>query len=412
MELETPSPVKQPNEPQWSNTTAFKEPKKRMELETPRNKTDVRSSNQSSKAGFAPDSLNPTQRDLAFKNFGVMDTGHQDKKSVVTSVIVNGSLLALFIAISLTATKVLTVSKVTTLTAPVLPRPEPPPPPKPLPRLPKPPVVKVEPPKPIIHPPVVEVPEPPKIQPPVMKASPVVANTPAPPKAVTPPPAPKPVAIQIAQATSVANNNANPSPVRLGSMTNPIHDTSGPAVSPINLGRAGAPGMPGSNTGLGPASKINISGSGSPNGTNMAGRDNSAHVIKGLNNGIPGGTGPLNGRPAGAIQIASNNAPPAINKPTAQAPTSAKSAPKVLFKPHPVYTEDARQNHIEGTVYVKIHVTSSGTVQVLGISSGLGHGLDQSAVRAAQEMRFQPASQDGRPVDWDGVVNINFQIAS
>lgn len=412
MELETQSPAIRPHEPQWSKTTAFKEPKKRMELETSRNQPESRGPTLGSSAGLASGSLKPTQRDLAFKNFGVMDTGHQDKKSVVTSLVVNGSLLALAVALSLTAKKMITVSKVATLTAPIAVIPQEPPKPKPVIKLPTPPVVKVVPPKPLIHPPVVEVSEPPKVQPPVFKADPVPVNTPAPPKAVNPPPAPRPVAIQIAQAASVANNNANPSPIRLGSMTNPIHDTSGPAVSPINLGRAGAPGMNAGNTGLGPASKINLSGSGSPNGTNMAGHDNSAHVIKGLNNGVPGGTGPLTGRPAGAIQIASNTQPPAIIRPTAQAPVAAKSAPKVLFKPRPVYTDDAKQNHVEGTVYVRIHVTSSGSVQVVGVSSGLGHGLDQSAVQAAQQMRFQPALQDGKPVDWDGVVNINFQIAS
>jgi periplasmic protein TonB len=49
---------------------------------------------------------------------------------------------------------------------------------------------------------------------------------------------------------------------------------------------------------------------------------------------------------------------------------------------------------------------------VLGVSSSLGHGLDQAAERAAQGMRFQPATQDGKAVDWDGVVNITFQLAS
>lgn len=411
MELETQSPATRQTEPQWKNVTAFKDPQKRMEFEMSRNNPGPRRSPTSSNPGPASDALKPMQHDLAFKNFGVMDTGHQDKKSVLTSVVVNGALLALIVALSLTAKKMVTVSKVTTLTAPVIPR-EPPPAPKPIPKLPKPPVVKVEPPKPMIHPPTVVVPEPPKIQPPVMKAAPVPVSTPAPPKAVTPPPAPRPVAIQIAQATSVANNNSNPSPIRLGSMTNPIHDTSGPAVSPINLGRAGAPGMPAGNTGLGPASKINIGGSGSPNGTNMNGHDNAAHVIKGLGNGVPGGTGPLTGRSAGAIQIAGNTPAPTVIRSTVQQPVAAKSAPKVLFKPRPEYTDDARQNHVEGTVYVKIHVTSSGTVQVVGVSSGLGHGLDQSAVHAAQGMRFQPALQDGKAVDWDGIVNINFQIAS
>ncbi len=357
------------------------------------------------------ESLNPTQRALAFKTFGVMDTGKQDKRSLAGAVVIFSSVLTLFILISLTAKKVVQVARMTNLTAPVPTHHEEPPKPKPPVKLPKPPVVKVEPPKPMINPPVVEVPEPPKVQPPVIKPAPTPVATPAPPKAVTPPPAPKPVAIQIAQAASVPNNSAHPSAIRLGSMSNPINNTAGPAVSPVNLGQSGAPGMNAANTGFGNPSKIAISGSGSPNGTNLAGRDNSAHVIKGLGSGIPGGTGPMNGKSAGAIQIASNTAPPPIRTAAAQPVAAAKTAPKVLFKPRPEYTDDAKSNHIEGTVYVKIHVTTAGAVQVVGVSSGLGHGLDQSALRVAEGMRFQPATQDGHPVDWDGVVNITFQLA-
>ncbi len=390
-----------------------------MELETPRLKPDPRPSTQLRPAPVpprrpapVPDRLQPSQRDLAFKNFGVMDTGRQDKKSVATSLVINGCALALVVVLSLTTKKMIEVSKVTTLTAPIPVKP--PEPPKPPVKLPKPPVVKVTPPKPIVDPPKVTVPEPPKVQPPVvMKTPPTPIPTPAPPKAVTPPPAPKPVAIQIAQAASIANNNPHPSPIRVGSMTNPINNTAGPAVSPVNLGRSGAPGMNAANTGMGPASKINIGGSGSPNGTNMNGHSNSAVVIKGVGNGVTGGTGPLNGRPAGAVQIASVNPPPVQIRPSTQAAAlPVQTGPKVISKPKPVYTAEAVSQHIEGNVQVKIHVAASGAVTVLGVTRGLGHGLDQSALAAAQAIRFTPAKDaSGNPVDWDGVVSIVFQLA-
>ena len=195
-------------------------------------------------------------------------------------------------------------------------------------------------------------------------------------------------------------------------MSNPINNTAGPAVSRVNLGNSGAPGMNAANSGRGPASPVNLGGSGSPNGTNLNGHANSPVAIKVLSNGVPGAAGPLTGRPAGAIQIASNTPPPVSLRPSAQPTAAATVSPKVLFKPRPEYTEEARQLHFEGKVFVKIHVSASGTVQVIGITSGLGHGLDQSAIRAVQGMRFQPAAQNGQPVEWDGVVNINFQLAS
>jgi TonB family protein len=355
------------------------------------------------------ETLLPSQRDLAFKTFGVMEDTERRKGRFLLAFFINTTLVALLIWISaVTAKKVIEQQKQKTITFNNVKPPEPPKPPPPPPKLPKPPVVKVEPPK--IQPdvPKIEVPEPPKVQPiPTPKAPPVI--TPAPPKAVTPPPAPKPVSISIAQAASVPNHDAHPAAVRLGSMTNPINNTSGPAVSPVNLGRSGAPGMPAGNTGLGPPSKIAIGGSGSPNGQ-MGGRDNAPQPIRGISTGVPGGTGPLSAKPVGAIAIAKGPTPPAIQQ--AQVSTGpAKSAPKVIYKPKPEYTEEARSLHLEGTVYVKIHVTATGAVSVIGVQSGLGHGLDQAAVRAVQAMRFQPAIANGQPTDWDGVVNINFQLA-
>ena len=119
----------------------------------------------------------------------------------------------------------------------------------------------------------------------------------------------------------------------------------------------------------------------------------------------------MSARPVGAIAIATNNSP-TIPQTQAQSTTPAKSAPKVLFKPKPDYTDEARQMHLEGTVMVKIHVSATGAVSVVGVQSGLGHGLEQAAVRAVQGMRFQPALQNGQPTDWDGVVSIAFQLAS
>ncbi len=84
----------------------------------------------------------------------------------------------------------------------------------------------------------------------------------------------------------------------------------------------------------------------------------------------------------------------------------------MLFKPKPEYTTEAKQLHIEGNVTVRIRVSSSGSVQVLGVTSDLGHGLGDSAVRAVQATRFSPATDDsGHAIDWEGIVNVAFQLA-
>lgn len=111
------------------------------------------------------------------------------------------------------------------------------------------------------------------------------------------------------------------------------------------------------------------------------------------------------------VQLGANVTPP---PPTTQViRASVRTAPQVLFKPKPAYTAEATAKHIEGTVSVKIRVSASGTVTVVGVTSGLGSGLDESALRAAQGIRFKPAvDATGNPIDWEGVVNIIFQMAS
>lgn len=346
--------------------------------------------------------------DTTLKTLGLLPEMHQSKGSTFTSIVVMSLVVLIIIVLGSQAKTIQKKMQLTKLDAPIpkelkqkeQPKPKPPPPKV----LPPPP--KIEPPK--IKVPVIEVPEPPKIQMPVLQAKPVPVITPPAPKVVTPPPAPVNIALNKPQAASIANNSPHPTAIRSGSMTNPIKNTAGPAVSNINLGRAGAPGMNAANTGLGPASKINIGGSGSTQGK-MGGTANSPVAIAGIKTGAPGGTG--RGPAAGAIQIATAQ-PQQIRSAAPPVSTAAKTPPKVVYKPKPEYTAEARQLHLEGVINVRIHVSATGSVQVLGIvGSGLGHGLNEAALRAAQGLRFSPAMQDGHPVEWDGTVGFNFQQA-
>jgi TonB family protein len=84
---------------------------------------------------------------------------------------------------------------------------------------------------------------------------------------------------------------------------------------------------------------------------------------------------------------------------------------EILSKPKPEYTAEARSSKIEGEVLIRVLFTASGEVRVLDVVQGLGHGLDQNAVRAAQQIRFKPAQRDGQPVDSTATVHIVFQLA-
>ncbi len=103
-------------------------------------------------------------------------------------------------------------------------------------------------------------------------------------------------------------------------------------------------------------------------------------------------------------------APPSVQSRPAQA--AAKVVPaEILSKPTPIYTEEARAKRIEGEVLLQVVLEASGKLRVLKIVHGLGHGLDDSAVHAAEQIRFKPALQDGQPFDSTVVLHIIFQLA-
>ena len=84
---------------------------------------------------------------------------------------------------------------------------------------------------------------------------------------------------------------------------------------------------------------------------------------------------------------------------------------EILSKPTPIYTEEARSLRIEGEVLLEVVLEASGNLHVLRVVRGLGHGLDDDAVKAAEQIRFKPALKDGQPSDSTVVLHIIFQLA-
>jgi TonB family protein len=84
---------------------------------------------------------------------------------------------------------------------------------------------------------------------------------------------------------------------------------------------------------------------------------------------------------------------------------------EITLKPRPDYSDEARKMRIEGEVLLRVQFTSSGQVRVLELISGLGHGLNENASRAAERIQFKPAQRGGQPVDSTATVHIVFQLA-
>jgi len=84
--------------------------------------------------------------------------------------------------------------------------------------------------------------------------------------------------------------------------------------------------------------------------------------------------------------------------------------PRPLQMERPEYTEEARAAAIEGRVRVELTVDAAGVVREVKVLEGLGHGLDEAAVRAAQAASFEPALQCGQAVGATFVVSIRFSL--
>ncbi len=102
---------------------------------------------------------------------------------------------------------------------------------------------------------------------------------------------------------------------------------------------------------------------------------------------------------------------PRMVRASAPVPISPASAVEIISKPQPVYTEEARALKLEGEVVLEVLFSATGSVHVGHVVRGLGHGLDEAAVRAAERIRFKPAKRDGQPVDSSAMIHVVFQLA-
>jgi TonB family protein len=191
-----------------------------------------------------------------------------------------------------------------------------------------------------------------------------------------------------------------------------------------------------------PVNKVQTGGFGDPNGIPGKGDPNKATNVNRLGSPtLPGGPGYGNGTGGdkgirGTVASTgfgngTANPPPSSGKRgTLQATgfadqTMATDAPKkkvvsgegapttveILEKPRPQYTAEGRSLKIEGDVVLEMVFLANGSIQVNRVVSGLGHGLDESATRAAQQIKFKPAKRDGQPVDFPARVRIEFRLA-
>ena len=119
-------------------------------------------------------------------------------------------------------------------------------------------------------------------------------------------------------------------------------------------------------------------------------------AIGGLSGGIPFGD-PL----SKSMTPAPGNSASAGIEPGAYRVGNGISAPTLISKIEPVYTEEARAAKLSGTVVLSVVVDESGKPRNVKVTRPLGLGLDEKAVEAVQQWKFNPGrNQQGRPSRW------------
>jgi TonB family protein len=86
------------------------------------------------------------------------------------------------------------------------------------------------------------------------------------------------------------------------------------------------------------------------------------------------------------------------------------SAPTVLVKVEPEYSEEARKAKWQGTVVLSLVVDENGAAQGIKVTKSLGLGLDQKAIEAVMKWRFKPGMKDGKPVPVMASIEVNFRL--
>lgn len=156
------------------------------------------------------------------------------------------------------------------------------------------------------------------------------------------------------------------------------------------------------------------SGPGSGNGSGGARGARGVVASAGFGNGLGSAPAQTAGS-GGSVQTAGFADAQAMTQ--SAAPAQARTAAsaydpvEITSKPDPVYTAEARKLHIQGEVLLQAVFMASGRLQILGVVHSLGHGLDEAAIQAAQQIKFKPAQRNGQPVDTKATLHILFQLA-
>lgn len=123
----------------------------------------------------------------------------------------------------------------------------------------------------------------------------------------------------------------------------------------------------------------------------------------GMGDGDGGGVGPGHGRGYGPGYAGGWRG-------SVYQPGGGVSAPSVLHRVDPEYSEEARKAKFQGTVMLSVVVDERGVVRDVRVLRPLGLGLDQKAIEAVVQWKFRPGMKDGRAVAVQATIEVNFRL--
>ena len=86
------------------------------------------------------------------------------------------------------------------------------------------------------------------------------------------------------------------------------------------------------------------------------------------------------------------------------------AAPRVIYAPDPEFSEEARKAKYQGTVVLSVVVGADGRTRDIRVQHSLGMGLDEKAIEAIREWKFEPSRKDGVAVAVQVDIEVNFRL--
>jgi TonB family protein len=86
--------------------------------------------------------------------------------------------------------------------------------------------------------------------------------------------------------------------------------------------------------------------------------------------------------------------------------------PRILAKPEPMYSAEARNYGTNGTVRLRVVFSADGKVKFIDAVQPLGHGLTEEAIKAAMKIKFEPEMVCAKPVSAPMMLEYSFHIMS